>query len=202
MGERQTDLDLGEILAWLDGHANLEAGGALRAPTLDRIRPLMELLGRPQADFPLVHVTGTNGKTSTTRLIAHLLVARGLSVGAYTSPHLERLNERLTWSGEAISDGALAEELRVVALVEGALVDREGPKARPTWFEIMTAAAYHWFSDLGVRVAVAEVGLGGRWDATNVADGSVAVVTNVSIGHAEYLGPTRDAIAAGTAGRR
>jgi dihydrofolate synthase / folylpolyglutamate synthase len=177
-----------------------EPGRRVRAPSLDRIRPLLDLLGRPQADYPLIHVTGTNGKTSTTRLIAHLLTARGLSVGAYISPHLERINERMAWGNEAITDDALAEELRIVCVAEQALLERDGPNARPTWFEIITAAGYHWFSDLGVQVAVAEVGLGGLWDATNAADAEVAVVTNVSIDHVEYLGSTRETIAAEKAG--
>jgi dihydrofolate synthase/folylpolyglutamate synthase len=193
-------VELGDLLAWLDGHANLESGGALRAPSLDRIRPLLDLLGRPQSDYPLIHVTGTNGKTSTTRLISHLLTWRGLSVGAYTSPHLERVNERLTWGGDAIADDALADELRIVAVAEAALLDRQGDGARPTWFELLTATAYHWFSDLGVQVVVAEVGLGGLWDATNAADGEVAVVTNVSIDHVEYLGSSRETIATEKAG--
>ncbi|HEX6381632.1 MAG TPA: Mur ligase family protein, partial [Acidimicrobiia bacterium] len=107
-------VELGDLLAWLDAHLNLETGGRVRAPSLDRIRPLLDLLGRPQADYPLIHVTGTNGKTSTTRLIAHFLTARGLSVGAYISPHLERINERMAWGGEPITDDALAEELRIV----------------------------------------------------------------------------------------
>ncbi|MEW6477677.1 MAG: folylpolyglutamate synthase/dihydrofolate synthase family protein [Actinomycetota bacterium] len=193
-------VEIGDLLAWLDAHANLEADGRVRAPSLERIRPLLDLLGRPQADYPLIHVTGTNGKTSTTRLIAHFLTARGLSVGAYTSPHLERVNERLAWGGEAISDDALAEELRIVAVAEQALLERQGPSARPTWFEVITAAGYHWFSDLGVQVSVAEVGLGGLWDATNAADAEVAVVTNVSIDHVEYLGSSRETIATEKAG--
>src|SRR5688572_32908212 len=119
-------LEIGDLLAWLDAHLNLETGGRVRAPSLYRIRPLLDLLGRPQADYPLIHVTGTNGKTSTSRLIAHLLTVRGLSVGAYTSPHLELVNERLTWGGEPIADDALAEELRIVALAEAALLDRHG----------------------------------------------------------------------------
>ena len=193
-------VEIGDLLAWLDAHTNLEAGGRLRAPSLERIRPLLDLLGRPQADYPLIHVTGTNGKTSTARLISHLLTTRGLSVGAYTSPHLERINERLAWGREPISDEALAEELRIVGVAEAALLDRAGRSARPTWFEIMTAAGYHWFSDLGVQVAVAEVGLGGLWDATNAADAEVAVVTNVSIDHVEYLGSSRETIATEKAG--
>ena len=185
---------LGEMLKWLDAHTNLEAGGRLRSPSLDRIRPLIELLGSPQRDYPLIHVTGTNGKTTATRMAAHLLTARGLSVGAYTSPHLERVNERLAWAGEPITDGALAEVLALVAAAEAAA------DGSPSYFEILTAAAYRWFADVAVDVAVVEVGLGGTWDATNVADGTVAVVTNVSLDHTEYLGPTRSSIAAEKAG--
>lgn len=197
------ELRLASAIEWLDAHTNLEASGPgagvcpkarVRAPSLERIRPLVKLLGRPQGDYPLVHVTGTNGKTTTTRIAAHLLAARGLSVGAFTSPHLERVNERLAWSGEPIADGALAEVLGLVAAVEPVLPEP------PSYFEILTAAAYRWFADLAVDVAVVEVGLGGTWDATNVADGAVAVVTNVSIDHTEYLGPTRASIATEKAG--
>jgi dihydrofolate synthase/folylpolyglutamate synthase len=198
------DISLGDALAWLDAHTNLERGGAPRRPTLDRMRPLVELLGSPQMDYEVVHVTGTNGKTTTANMIAHLLANQGLSVGAYTSPHLEVVNERIAWArgpgpppeGTAvpISDAALAEALAVVAAVETQLPDA------PSYFEILTAAAYRFFADAAVDVAVVEVGLGGTWDATNVADGGVAVVTNVSLDHTEYLGPTRADIAAEKAG--
>lgn len=193
------DLSLGDALAWLDTHTNLERGGALRRPTLDRMRPLVELLGSPQLDYEVVHVTGTNGKTTTTNMISHLLANQGLSVGTYTSPHLEVVNERITWAqgpGGAglIPDAALAEVLSVVAGVEGHLPDP------PSYFEILTAAAYRFFADAAVEVAVVEVGMGGTWDATNVADGCVAVVTNVSLDHTEHLGPTRAGIAAEKAG--
>jgi dihydrofolate synthase/folylpolyglutamate synthase len=193
------DLSLGDALAWLDTHTNLERGGALRRPTLDRMRPLVELLGSPQLDYEVVHVTGTNGKTTTTNMIAHLLAHQGLSVGTYTSPHLEVVNERIAWAqgpggAEPIGDAALAEALSLVAAVEGHLPDA------PSYFEILTATAYRFFADAAVEVAVVEVGMGGTWDATNVADGSVAVVTNVSLDHTEYLGPTRAGIAAEKAG--
>ena len=193
------DLSLGDALAWLDTHTNLERGGALRRPTLDRMRPLVELLGSPQLDYEVVHVTGTNGKTTTTNMISHLLANQGLSVGTYTSPHLEVVNERISWAqgpggADLIPDAALAEVLSVVAGVEGHLPDP------PSYFEILTAAAYRFFADAAVEVAVVEVGMGGTWDATNVADGCVAVVTNVSLDHTEYLGPTRAGIAAEKAG--
>ncbi len=198
------DLSLGDALAWLDSHTNLERGGAPRRPSLDRMRPLVELLGSPQRDYQIVHVTGTNGKTTTTNMIACLLATQGLSVGAYTSPHLEVVNERIAWAQgpgsspggaiEPIDDAALAEVLATVAAVEDLLPEP------PSYFEILTAAAYRFFADAAVDVAVVEVGLGGTWDATNVADGGVAVVTNVSLDHTEYLGPTREDIAAEKAG--
>ncbi|MBV8950126.1 MAG: bifunctional folylpolyglutamate synthase/dihydrofolate synthase, partial [Actinobacteria bacterium] len=114
--------------------------------------------------------------------------------GAYTSPHLERVNERITWNGGLIPDEDLAAILDLLAAIEPALGDR------PTWFELVTAAALQWFADVAVDVAAVEVGVGGTWDATNVVDGRVAVVTNVSIDHVEYLGPTREEIAREKAG--
>jgi len=183
-----------DLLAWLDAHSNLELARRRATPTVERISTLVELLGDPQRAYPLLHITGTNGKTSVTRMLARLLHLHGLSVGTYTSPHLERVNERITWDGEAISDEALATVLEHVAAIEPQLSEA------PSYFEILTAAAYRFFADMAVDVAVAEVGLGGTWDATNVANGTVAVVTNVSLDHTEYLGPTRASIAAEKAG--
>jgi len=188
----------GDALAWLDSHVNLEVNAAserrVMTPTLDRIEALTQLLGSPQLEFPTVHLTGTNGKTSVARMTTSLLVESGLSVGAYTSPHLERVNERMAWNGEPIDDDTLAHLLTTLATVE------EHIEERPTFFELLTAAALEWFADIAVEAAVVEVGLGGRWDATNVVSGDVAVVTNVSIDHVEYLGPTREQIAAEKAG--
>jgi dihydrofolate synthase/folylpolyglutamate synthase len=187
--------------AWLASHVNLEAGvgrpASVRratAPTLDRIRALLELLGSPELELPAIHLTGTNGKTSTTRMISSLLGALGLSVGQYTSPNLERINERLVWNDEMIGDADLDDLLRLVALVEPSMPEP------PSYFEILTAAALRWFADLAVDVAVIEVGVGGTWDATNLVHGRVAVVTNVAIDHVEYLGPTRELIAREKAG--
>jgi dihydrofolate synthase/folylpolyglutamate synthase len=145
---------------------------------------LAALLGSPQLEYPIVHVTGTNGKTSSARLAAALLVEQGLSVGTYTSPNLERVNERIAWNGHDIDDQALDELLALVATIEPHL-----PEV-PSFFEILTGVAYRWFADVAVDASVVEVGLGGRFDATNVADGRVAAVTNVSVDHVEYLGPT------------
>ncbi|MEA2686718.1 MAG: dihydrofolate synthase / folylpolyglutamate synthase, partial [Actinomycetota bacterium] len=116
-------------------------------------------------------------------MLTSLLVEMGLSVGTYTSPHLERINERMAWNGAPIDDTAFVEVIEAVSHLESLL---DSP---PTHFEILTAAAYRWFADVAVDVAVVEVGLGGRWDATNVADGRVAAVTNVSLDHAEIIGP-------------
>lgn len=192
--------------AWLDAHVNLETGvgvpaGPSRratAPTLERIGALVELLGSPQVSYPVVHVTGTNGKTSVVRMVAALLAANGLSVGAFTSPHLGAVNERITWNGDPVPDAELDALLALVAAVEPELAGRG--LDLPSWFEILTATAFTWFADVAVDVAVVEVGMGGTWDSTNVVDAAVAVVTNVSIDHVEYLGPTRADIAAEKSG--
>ena len=189
-------MDLAGALAYLDEHLNLET--ATEAPAaarrLESVRRLVELMGDPQRAYPVLHLTGTNGKGSTAAMLTSLLVARGLSVGTYTSPHLERLNERMAWNGDAISNDALVEVIEAVALTE-VLLDE-----RPTVFDILTAGAFRWFADIAVDAAVVEVGLGGRWDATNVADGEVALVTNVSLDHAEVIGPTLADIASEKAG--
>lgn len=186
--------------AWLDSHVNLEAGVGLPAgrrastPSLRRMEALLELLGSPQLEVPTVHVTGTNGKTSVTRMCSGLLEALGLKTGAYTSPHLERVNQRIALRGEVIPDDAFDDLLATVRTAEEAMEER------PSYFEVITAAALRWFADEAVDAAVVEVGMGGTWDATNVVDGHVAVVTNVSVDHVEYLGPTLEQIAAEKAG--
>ena len=194
-------MDIGAARAWLDAHVNLESTGLppgadrrATTPTLARIEALVRLLGTPQESYPVIHLTGTNGKTSVARMTSALLASSGLSVGTYTSPHLEEVNERIVWNGEHVDDATLAQLLSRVADVEDHLPDR------PSYFEILTAAALTWFSDVAVDVAVIEVGVGGTWDATNVVTGRVAVITNVSVDHVEYLGPTREGIAADKAG--
>jgi dihydrofolate synthase / folylpolyglutamate synthase len=184
------------LVAWLDGHTDFELAMPTRAtsPTLDRIRELCRLLGDPERACPVVHITGTNGKGSTARVLTELFMANGLTVGTYTSPNLARINERIARDGEPIGDGQLAEVLTTLSLLEPVLSER------PTRFELLTAAAFGWFADEAVDVAVVEVGLGGRWDATNVVEPDVAVVTNVSYDHVEILGPTLRDIAAEKAG--
>ena len=190
-----------EARAWLDRHVNLETGVGVpasttraTAPTRERIDALLAYLGSPQLEFPAVHLTGTNGKTSTARMVTQLLAAVGLTVGSYTSPHLERVNERIAYQGEPIADDELDELLRTVAVVEEAL------DIHPSYFEVLTAAAFSWFADLAIDVGVVEVGLGGTWDATNSLETRVAVITNVAIDHVAYLGSTRAQIAAEKAG--
>jgi dihydrofolate synthase/folylpolyglutamate synthase len=190
-----------EAFAWLDAHVNLESLGVpvgvdrrAAQPTLARMEALAELLGSPQLEYGVMHLTGTNGKTSVARIASALLEATGVSTGTYTSPHLERVNERMSWNGVVIDDATLADRLAQVALIEPHL------PAVPSYFEILTGAALTWFADVAVEAAVVEVGMGGRWDATNVVDGDVAVVTNVTIDHVNYLGDTRESIAAEKAG--
>ena len=189
----------GETLAWLDRHVNLEAiesgrAGSLGLPSLERIGALVRALGDPQSSYPIVHVTGTNGKGSTSRMTTAILQACGLSVGTYLSPHLERINERFLFDSIEITDDALVSVLGTVAEIERFL------GLRATWFELVTAAAYAWFADMAAEVAVVEVGLGGRFDATNVGQADVAVVTNVELDHTQILGNTRESIAAEKAG--
>lgn len=171
-------------------------------PSLERIAAVMDLLGDPQRAYPVIHVTGTNGKTSTTRIIDAVLTELGLTTGRFTSPHLHSMRERIAIGGEAISaEGFLAAFDEVLPLVE--LVDARSAAAgapRMTFFEVLTAVAYATFADAPVDVAVVEVGMGGGWDATNVADGSVAVVTPISVDHTHFLGDTETDIAAEKAG--
>ncbi|HWH34045.1 MAG TPA: Mur ligase family protein [Acidimicrobiales bacterium] len=183
-------------LAYLDDHVNLEAvaSGRFEAPTLERMEHLCTLLGDPQHDAPVVHVTGTNGKGSTARLTTALLQAHGLAVGTYTSPDLGRVTERISRNGEPIGEADFTEAVAAVAATAhaGGIV--------PSRFEILTLAALRWFADVAVDAAVVEVGMGGRWDATNVVEAGVAVVTNVGLDHTDVLGPTRADIAGEKAG--
>lgn len=183
-----------EALAHLDSHANYDVTGRITSPSLAISERLMEVLGEPQRAAPVVHVTGTNGKGSTVQIVSRLLMAQGLTVGTYTSPHLERVNERLMRNCVPIDDDEFAEQIAAIAALEPVL------GVRPSYFELMTAAAFRWFADCAVDVAVVEVGLLGRWDATNVVDAQVAVVTNIGLDHTEFAGPTLAHIAREKAG--
>jgi len=172
------------------------------APSLNRVARVMEYLGEPQRSFRVVQVTGTNGKTSTARMVEALVRAHGLRTGLFTSPHLTSITERIIVDGEPISPERFIEIYDDVApYIE--LVDQEsqaegGP--RLSFFEVLTVMAFAAFADAPVDVAVLEVGMGGEWDATNVADADVAVVTPIGLDHQEWLGDTIAAIAATKAG--
>src|SRR3954451_21490826 len=162
-------------------------------PSLDRIRAFTQLLGDPQHAFQVIHLTGTNGKTSTSRMIDTLLRATDLRTGRFTSPHLERINERICVDGEPLTDEGLVRAFNDAAPYTH-LVRSSQPHPL-SFFETVVGMAYAAFADAPVDVAVVEVGMGGAWDATNVADGVVAVVTPVGVDHAHYLGDTPGEIA-------
>jgi dihydrofolate synthase/folylpolyglutamate synthase len=167
-------------------------------PSLDRIRAFTELLGDPQKAYPVVHLTGTNGKTSTSRMIDTLLRALELRTGRFTSPHVERMTERISLDGEPMTDEQFVRAFNDVAPYTH-LVDESEPYPL-SFFETVVGMAYAAFADAPVDVAVVEVGLGGAWDATNVADGVVAVVLPVAVDHAHLLGDDPVAIAREKAG--
>lgn len=180
-----------EALAWLETHVDFEVTPPNQQlnPTLEPIVATLAALGDPQRDYPKVHVTGTNGKGTTTTLVTALLSANGLRVGTFTSPDLHSVNERIAVAGSPISDDDFTRVLSRLADVErvtGVVLTR---------FEILTVGALLHFSDEGVSAAVVEVGLGGTWDSTNVIDAEVAVLTNVDLDHVAVLGPTVEAIA-------
>ena len=194
-------MDFEQAQAYLDDHINLEKTAAISAGhveglSLDRMRQLVDVLGDPQHDYPVIHLTGTNGKGSTARMISALLAAHQLSVGVYTSPHLEHVTERIARNGEPIEPEELGRVMGELASLE----DQGFFDERPSYFELLTAAGFAWFSQVAVDVAVVEVGLLGRWDATNVADGRVAVVTNVGRDHTDRRGDWRRRVAEEKAG--
>ena len=167
-------------------------------PDLDRITMLVDLLGSPQRAYPLIHLTGTNGKTSTARMVDALLRGFGLRPGRYTSPHLDTVTERITIDGDPLSDDRFSEVFdEVLPYVE--LVDARSP-VPVTFFEVLTAMAFAAFADAPVDVAVLEVGLGGAWDATNVVQAQTCVVLPVGLDHVPLLGNTLAEIAAEKAG--
>jgi dihydrofolate synthase/folylpolyglutamate synthase len=167
-------------------------------PSLERVRALVHLLGDPQTSVPVIQLTGTNGKTSTARMVDGLLREMGLRTGRFTSPHLESMTERISLDGEV-----LTEEQVVAAYTEVApyLPVVERTAAHPlSYFETVTAMAYAAFAEAPVDVAVVEVGMGGTWDATSVADAQVSVITPIAVDHASYLGDTPADIAVEKAG--
>ena len=187
-------MNFAEALVYLDEHASYEKTGRITEPSTTSIERLLSVLGDPHNDFRVIHVTGTNGKGSTSQIITRLLMAHGLKVGTYSSPHLENVRERIQVDCELISEHDFADAVAAVANAEGVAA------IRPSYFEIMTAAGFRWFSDAAVDVAVIEVGMLGRWDATNVVTPDVSVVTNIALDHMEFAGPTLADIAKEKAG--
>jgi dihydrofolate synthase / folylpolyglutamate synthase len=157
-------------------------------PSLDRIAAFTELLGEPQRAYPVVHLTGTNGKTSTSRMVDTLVRAIGLRTGRFTSPHVESMTERICLDGEPLTEEQFVRAYDDVAPI-AALADEEADHPL-SFFEMVVGMAFATFADAPVDAAVVEVGMGGSWDATNVADATVAVILPVSVDHSAYLGST------------
>jgi len=167
-------------------------------PSKERIEALVDLLGQPQRSFRSIHLTGTNGKTSTARMVDDLMRAFGLRTGRFTSPHLAEITERIVVDGEPVSARTFVEAYReLVPFLD--LVDGQFD-INLSFFEVMVALAYSIFADAPVDVAVVEVGLGGEWDATNVIDAEVAIVTPIDLDHTQLLGDTVAEIAKEKAG--
>ncbi len=172
-------------------------GEAAPRPRLEPTRRAADLLGDPQRAYPVIHITGTNGKTTTSRIVESILRAYGLRTGLMTSPHLVRINERIVIDGEPISDEKLVEnwdDIQPVLLMVDTELEAAG-EVPLTYFEALTVLAFAAFADAPVDVAVLEVGMGGEWDSTNVADGQVAVLAPIALDHTHRLGSTIEEIA-------
>ncbi len=183
------------IESYADAIAFLDARiGSGVKPGLERIQGVMELMGDPHLAVPVVHVAGTNGKTTTVRLLEDVFSEMGLTVGAFTSPHLERVEERFTLNGFALDEDAFVQAVADVAPFVEVFEQRNDTTV--TYFELTAALAFAAFTAAAADVAVVEVGLGGRWDATNVVRAAVSVITGIAMDHMSYLGDSLSAIAA------
>lgn len=171
-------------------------------PTLDRVTQVLDLLGNPQHAFRSVHITGTNGKTSTARMVESLVAEHGLRTGRFTSPHLASVTERITIDGEPVSARRFVEVyedvIPYIEMVDASSQAVGGPAL--SFFEVLVVMAYAAFADAPVDVAVVEVGMGGVWDATNVITPQVSIITPISLDHTQWLGDTYADIAAEKAG--
>ncbi|MDO5628110.1 MAG: folylpolyglutamate synthase/dihydrofolate synthase family protein [Mobilicoccus sp.] len=171
-------------------------------PTLDRVRDVLDLLGAPQTTAPIIHIAGTNGKTSTARMIEALAMESGLATGRFTSPHLHDITERIVLSGRPIEPRRFVETyddvLPYIEMVDARSAEAGGPKL--SFFEVLVVMAFAAFADAPVDVMIIEVGLGGTWDATNAADGTVCVITPIARDHEAYLGEDLVGIAENKAG--
>ena len=174
-------------MEYLDRHVQLGV-----KPGLERMRGILELMGNPERAYPIVHITGTNGKTTTARMVSALVAAHGLNPGTFISPHLQRVEERLARHLVVATPAEFAQAITDVAGFVDVWTAQGGEE--PTYFELTALAAFSWFATEAVDVGVIEVGLGGRLDATNAADGAVAVLTGVAREHTEYLGDTIEEI--------
>ena len=171
-------------------------------PTLDRVKLALDILGDPQNFYPSIHITGTNGKTSTSRMIDSLLTAFGMKTGRFTSPHLLDVRERISLEGQPITREGFVRAWDDIAPYVGMVDERSAQEGGPrlSFFEVFTIMAYAAFADYPVDAAVVEVGMGGRWDATNVIDSGVAVITPIALDHTKWLGSTIEEIAREKAG--
>ncbi len=177
-----------------------KVGQARRKFSLDEVRTLLGAVGDPQRKFPAVLIAGTNGKGSTASTLASILTEAGIRTGLYTSPHLERPNERVRVGREEIADDDFARLFFLVSdTAEQKVKQRELPQ-HPSYFEMLTALAFLYFAERKVEIAVLEVGMGGRLDATNVVEPLLSIITDISLDHMEWLGPTIEAIAREKAG--
>jgi dihydrofolate synthase/folylpolyglutamate synthase len=175
-------------------------GEPRRKFSLEEVRTLLHTLRDPQLAFSSVLIAGTNGKGSTAATLASILAASGVRTGLYTSPHLERPNERIRVGRQEIADDDFARlHFRVHDAAQELLLQGELPQM-PSYFEMLTALAFLYFAEQKVEIAVLEVGMGGRLDATNVVDPLLSIVTDISLDHMEWLGPTIAAIAREKAG--
>ncbi len=199
-------VDLAEM-ALVEAELDQRWGETKIEPSLTRIATLMDLLGSPQQSYPAIHIAGTNGKTSVTRMVDALLTALHRRTGRFTSPHLQLATERIAIDNAPISPARYVEiyrellpyvEMIDARSTDGALGDGPGP--RMSKFEVLVAMAYAAFAEAPVDVAVVETGMGGTWDATNVIDGQVAVITPIGLDHTDYLGPDLASIAGEKAG--
>jgi dihydrofolate synthase/folylpolyglutamate synthase len=178
-----------QSIEYLDRHI-----GHGMKPGLERIATLLEMMGHPEDGYPIVQVAGTNGKTSVSRICTMILTAHGLNTGTFTSPHLERIEERIGVNGRSATPDEFAQAVTDVASFADIFESRRRDSL--TYFELTAAIAFAWFAEIAVDTAVVEVGMGGRLDATNVARGEVAVITGIDFDHTETLGNSLAAIAA------
>ncbi|MFJ3641714.1 bifunctional folylpolyglutamate synthase/dihydrofolate synthase [Streptomyces sp. NPDC090108] len=195
---RPEDPELDRALREVETELAARWGETKLEPSVDRIAALMDVLGEPQRAYPSIHITGTNGKTSTARMIEALLGAFDLRTGRYTSPHVQSVTERISLDGAPVSAERFIETYQDIKPYVD-MVDTS-QEYRLSFFEVLTGMAYAAFADAPVDVAVVEVGMGGTWDATNVIDGDVAVITPIGLDHTDRLGGTTGEIAAEKAG--